>query len=242
MGKRYELIEQLKLLLHYFCSWFGSNSAVMFRVLFFTFLLYSFGSHSQGTAGIYKIRWQVDKRLTNNFTINNNFGNQNNLIIPAQLYDSVLNRIVQVVTNDLRTDTRILYLTNDRGNQLLTPTSIDQVGGLPRGTKRKAMQNEYLEYYVKFRIRVGVTKSTTIGTEVVNYSRLRPFVRVKMKAKTLNRWQSKRKSVRKGGFPSIGSVEFQVGGTTMTNNNALSIEQVVDMVFKGLEKFDEKIK
>jgi hypothetical protein len=48
--------------------------------------------------------------------------------------------------------------------------------------------------------------------------------------------------VRQGGFPSIGSVEFQVGGSTMTNNNALPIDQIVDMVFKGLEKFNRKIK
>jgi hypothetical protein len=142
----------------------------------------------------------------------------------------------------LRTETRLLYLTNDRGNQLVTSSRIDQVGGLPRGTKRKAMHAEYLEYYVKFRIHVGVTKSGTIGNEMVNYSRLRPYVRVKMKAKTLNRFQTKRKSVRQGGFPSIGSVEFQVGGTTMSNNNALPIEQVVNMVFKGLSRFESKIK
>lgn len=214
----------------------------MNRILLFVFVLSYISSFSQGTAGIYKVRWHVDKRLTNNFTVNNGFGNQNNLNIPPQLYDSVVNRIVQVVTHDLRTDTRMLYLTNDRGNQLLTPTRIDQVGGLPRGTKRKAMQAEYLEYYVKFRIRVGVTKTGTIGNETVNYSRLRPYVRVKMKAKTLNRFQTKRKSIRRGGFPSISSIEFQVGGTTMTNNNALPIEQVVDMVFRGLDKFDEKIK
>ena len=143
-------------------------------------MLFSFAVYSQGTAGIYKVRWHVDKRLTNNFTVDNAFGNQNNLNIPAQLYDSVVQRIIQVVTEDLRTDTRLLYITNDRGNQLVTPSRIDQVGGLPRGTKRKAMQTEYLEYYVKFRIRVGVNKSGTIGNEMVNYSRLRPYVRVKM--------------------------------------------------------------
>jgi len=212
----------------------------MYKLL--VFLLFSFSSLSQGTAGIYKVRWHVDKRLTNNFTVDNGFGNQNNLNIPAQLYDSVVQRIVQVVTEDLRTDTRMLYVTNDRGNQLVTPSRIDQVGGLPRGTKRKAMQTEYLEYYVVFRIRVGVTKTGSVGNEMVNYSRLRPYVRVKMKAHTLNRWQTKRKSVRQGGFPSIGSVEFQVGGSTMTNNNALPIDQIVGMVFKGLEKFNRKIK
>lgn len=214
----------------------------MYRILCFSFLFFSFALYSQGTAGIYKVRWHVDKRLTNNFTVDNAFGNQNNLNIPAQIYDSVVQRIIQVVTEDLRTDTRMLYVTNDRGNQLVTPSRIDQVGGLPRGTKRKAMQTEYLEYYVKFRIRVGVNKSGTIGNEMVNYSRLRPYVRVKMKAHTLNRWQTRRKSVRKGGFPSIGSVEFQVGGTTMTNNNALPIEQIAAMIFQGLEKFNQKIK
>jgi hypothetical protein len=214
----------------------------MYRILLLSFMLFSFAVYSQGTAGIYKVRWHVDKRLTNNFTIDNGFGSQNNLTIPNHLYDSVVQRIIQVVTEDLRTETRLLYLTNDRGNQLVTSSRIDQVGGLPRGTKRKAMHAEYLEYYVKFRIHVGVTKSGTIGNEMVNYSRLRPYVRVKMKAKTLNRFQTKRKSVRQGGFPSIGSVEFQVGGTTMSNNNALPIEQVVNMVFKGLSRFESKIK
>lgn len=214
----------------------------MRTILFITFIFNFFSNHAQSTAGIYKIRWHVDKRLTNNFTINTGFGNRNELIIPNALYDSVLNRVVHVVTQELRTDTRLVYLTNDRGNQLLTPSTIDQVGGLPRGTKRKAMKTEYMEYYVKFRIRVGVNKSGTVGTETMNYSRLRPYVRVKMKAYTLSFWQTRRKSVRKGGFPSIGSFEFQVGGTTMTNNNALPIEQVVNMVFQGLEKFEQKIR
>jgi hypothetical protein len=80
----------------------------------------------------------------------------------------------------------------------------------------------------------------TFGGVNASYSRLKPYVRVKMKAYGIDRRLKKRKSIRLGGFQSIGSFDFNMGGTTVTQTNGLPINEVLDMVFKGLKKFEDK--
>lgn len=209
-------------------------------ITFFLFAVFTYSSTlSQSTAGIYKFRWRVDSRLTNNFVVNNNGGNQ--LTIPTVLYDSVLRRVNQLVSQEMQCNTHMLYPINDKGKELKTPSTSGQVGGLPRGTKRRAMRTEYLDYYVKFKIIVGVNKTMTVGTTGANYSKLKPYVKVKMRVYGINKRLQRSKQCRQGGFNSIGSFEFNVGGTTITNTNAMPIEQVLDMIFKGLNKFESKV-
>jgi hypothetical protein len=81
----------------------------------------------------------------------------------------------------------------------------------------------------------------TVGTTGANYSRLKPYVKVKMRVYGINKRLQRSKQCRQGGFNSIGSFEFNVGGTTITNTNAMPIEQVLDMIFKGLNKFESKV-
>jgi hypothetical protein len=204
-------------------------------------------SFAQGTAGIYKVKWFIDKRLTNEVIINANGNGGGNfgldrLTIPPALYDSVVAEIQKIVQQDLRSDAQYIYPLSRSGRELRTINTAEQVGGLPRGTKRKAMRTEYKEYYVKFKIHVGLNKTFGIGGEVASYSRLKPFVRVKMKAYGLDRRLKYRKTTRLGDFKSIGSFEYNLGGVTVTNTNGLPIEEVLDMVFKGLEKFEHKVK
>jgi len=212
----------------------------MKKTVLLTLVLYiSLIAHAQPTgAGIYKMRWFVDKRLTNSFTVNN-VGTQP-LNIPDNLFDSVINEVLKLVKDELFTDARFIYPLNKKGNEMRYMTSSDLVGNLPRGTKKKGMKTEYMEYYVKFKINVGVNSIGSIGGEVVSYARLRPYVQVKMKAYGLDRRLKRRKSVRTAKFSSIGSFQYNVGGVTMTNNNAIPIEQVVSMVFQGFEKFKNK--
>lgn len=206
-----------------------------------------FLSFAQGTAGIYKVKWFIDKRLTNEVIINANGNGGGNfgldrLTIPPALYDSVVAEIQKIVQQDLRSDAQYIYPLSRSGRELRTNNTAEQVGGLPRGTKRKAMRTEYKEYYVKFKIHVGLNKTFGIGGEVASYSRLKPFVRVKMKAYGLDRRVKYRKTTRLGDFKSIGSFEYNLGGVTVTNTNGLPIEEVLDMVFKGLDKFENKVK
>ena len=212
----------------------------MKRLLLAAFVLVGSLVHSQGSAGVYKVRWTVDSRITNSFTINNT--GTNRLEIPTNLYDSVTRQILAIVKEELHTDAKLFYPINSNGEEMRFNGSSEQVGGLPRGTKRKAAATEYLEYYVKFKIRVGVNKTFTVGNEMASYNRLKPYVKVKMKAYGVDKRCKFRKHARKTGFRSLNSFEYNLGGTTMTNTNALPINEVVDMVFKGLEKFRGKIK
>jgi hypothetical protein len=197
-------------------------------------------AYSQGTAGVYKVRWNIDSRITNSFTINNT--GTNRLEIPANLQDSVTNLILAIVKEELGTNAKLFYPIKSNGEEMRFNASSEQVGGLPRGTKRKATATEYLEYYVKFKIRVGVNKTFSVGNEIASYNRLRPFVKVKMKAYGVDKRCKFRKRARKTGFKSLNSFEYNLGGTTMTNTNALPINEVVDMVFQGLEKFRSKVR
>lgn len=213
----------------------------MQKILLFIFLSAYLTSVAQGTAGIYKFRWTIDSRLRNRVVINN-AGDRNQNNIPTHLYDSVVNRVRKIVASELHTDTHYLYSLDKKGRERRMANTSDQIGGLPRGTKRQAMGTEYLEYYVKFKIRVDLNKTVSFGTEVASYSRLKPYVRVKMKAYGVDRRLKERKSSRTGGFKSIGSFNINVGGTTVTNTETPPIEEVLDMVFKGLIKFEEKVR
>jgi len=212
----------------------------MKKTVLLTLVLYiSLIAHAQPTgAGIYKMRWFVDKRLTNSFTINN--AGTTPLNIPTALCDSVVNEVMKLVKDELFTQVRLIYPLNNKGNEMRYVTTTDLVGGLPRGTKKKAMKTEYLEYYVKFKINVGVNSIGSVGGEVASYSRLKPYVRIKMKAYGLDRRVKRRKVARTAKFSSIGSFQYNIGGVTMTNTNAIPVEQVVSMVFQGLDKFKNK--
>lgn len=212
----------------------------MKRLLIVAFVLIGSLSFSQGTAGVYKVRWIIDSRITNSFTINNT--GTNRLEIPTNLQDSVTNQILAIVKEELHTNAKLFYPINNNGEEMRFNATSEQVGGLPRGTKRKATATEYLEYYVKFKIRVGVNKTFSFGNEMASYNRLRPYVRVKMKAYGVDKRCKFRKRSRKSGFKSLNSFEYNIGGTTMTNTNALPINEVVDMVFQGLEKFRGKVR
>lgn len=206
---------------------------LLFNILFHTI------ASAQTSAGIYKFKWRVDNRLVNNFIVNNAGGND--LRIPTLLYDSVMRRVNQLVSQEMQTETHLLYPLNDKGVELRTWSTPSQVGGLPRGSKRRAMRTEYLDFYVKFKIIAGVNKTMTIGGTTANYSRLKPYVKVKMRVYGIDKRIKRSKQSRQGGFNSIGSFEFNMGGTTVINTNALPIEQVLDMIFKGLTRFESKI-
>lgn len=214
-------------------------------VLTSCFIVLLLGAKAQESAGIYKFRWFVDKRITNSVVIENegaggNWANQ--LVIPQNLMDSVERMVKRLVAQEMRMETTYFFPQSNRGKDLKTATTAESVGGLPRGTRRRAMRTEYHQHYVKFKIQVGLNKTFGIGLGGANYSRLKPYVRVKMKSKGIARGSRYRKVTREGGFEGMNSFEYQVGGVTVTNTNALPVEQVFEMVIKGLQKFENKVK
>jgi hypothetical protein len=217
----------------------------MRSLLLFLLLTVQFVSFSQGTTGIYKVKWFIDSRFTNELIVNGNGGGNfglDRLNIPEALYDSVVMEIQEIVQQELKSDAQYIYPLSRSGKELRTVNTAEQVGGFPRGTKRKAMRTEYKEYYVKFKIHVGLNKTFGIGGEMASYSRLKPYVRVKMKAYGLDRRVKYRKYTRRSDFKSLNSFEYNLGGVNVTNTNGLAIEEVLDMVFKGLDKFRNKVK
>ncbi len=204
----------------------------MQKLIGLLFLVIGFNLYSQETAGIYNFKVNIDQLLTN----------QNQLNVPTILQDSLLSVVRRLVTQEVFTKTQWLFPLNKKGEPKKTRNTSTQIGNLPRGTKRQAMKTEYLEYYVKFRIIVGVNKPISLNNKVATYSLYKPYVRVKMKAYGLDRRVKYRKHIRLGGFNGINSVNMNVGGTTMSHINSLTIAEVFDMIFKGLDKFEKKVK
>lgn len=216
----------------------------MKSLLFSIAILSMFPLYSQEKTGVYKISWQIDKRLTNSFSVTNNgndFGN-GRINIPQNLMDSVVNEVLLIATQELKCDAHLLYPLSNKGTELMYRNTSEQVGSLPRGTRKKALRTEYLDYYMKVKIRVDVSKGPSIGNEVANYSRLHPYVRVKMKAYGADRRKKYRKSSYLGNFKSIGSFEYNLGGVTVTNTNAIPIQEIVTMTLQGLDKFKNKVR
>jgi len=77
----------------------------MKRLILAVFLFVGSLAHTQSSAGVYKVRWTIDSRITNSFTINNT--GTNRLEIPANLYDSVTNQILAIVKEELHTDAKL---------------------------------------------------------------------------------------------------------------------------------------
>ncbi|MES2799791.1 MAG: hypothetical protein V4638_07225 [Bacteroidota bacterium] len=217
----------------------------MRTIVLLSFIFFQTVAFAQEGAGIFKFRWFIDKQLTNDVIVTNgnagNFGVRT-LQIPQHLYDSVLSVVKRIAGQELRTDAKYIFPVNRRGKELKTSNGAEYVGNLPRGTRRQAMRSEYIENYVKVKIQVGLNKTVGIGIGVASYSRLRPYVRVKMKSYLGGRKVTYRKTTRNSDFPSLSSFEIDMGNTTVTNTNSMPIEQVLDMVFKGLDKFENKVK
>jgi hypothetical protein len=217
----------------------------MNRFLFSIFLFAQALVYSQGTtsqAGIYRVRLYVDKELTNQFLVSN--VNQSNIYSGFRFStiqrDSIMALIQETVKRQLFKDATLIYDMKGDGTPRKTIETGTYAGGYPKMTKRRAIYSYEEEVYVKVRILVEAFKGPGIGVAGVQYSNIHPSVKLKIKAYDASRKKIYSRKIRLWDFDKISSLQFSNAITTVTQTNALTSEQIYQMIKHTIRVFNDE--
>ena len=212
----------------------------MNKIFFFLFSFISLGVIAQGSAGVYKMRWRIDKRLTTGFQMEiagqGTTQDYNRFRMSDYMRDLVVDEALSTLDYLLNSKTELIYRKQKNGNSITTYSSQESVGGLPRSTKRKAIKEFEQDLYVRVYINVGSYKTTVFGFLGNGAYRIRPIVTVKIKAFGPDRRKVYKKRVRLSDFEKLNSVSYNIGNTTVTNSQTLNSEEIKEMVLKALQQ------
>ena len=198
------------------------------------------------TTAIYDFDWYIDPELVNRTTFdipNDGIGGNgfNRVFISQNVVDSVIRGIENLVGDKVPSTAKCVFRTNKNGRQITTANTIQTVGGLPSSSRKKALLAFERDYYADVFIRIGATKGPMIGDVYgTNVSRLRPFIILKVKVFDQEKRRVYRNRVRLRNFDKITRFQIGIAGINMTNRNALSQEQVSEMVFMAIEALRNK--
>lgn len=106
---------------------------------------------------------------------------------------------------------------------------------------KKALLAFERDYYADVLIRIGTTKGPIIGdVNGTNVTRLRPYIILKVKVFDQEKNRVYRNRIRLRNFDKITRFQVAIAGINMTNRNALSQEQISEMVFMAIEALRNK--
>ena len=212
----------------------------MNKLYAFVFCLSASFAFSQSSAGIYKMNWRIDKRLTTGFKMEiagqGSTQDLNRFRMPDNLRDLVLEELLSTSNYVLNSSTELIYRKRKNGNSIVSFSSQENVGGLPRSSKRAAIKEFEQDLYVKVYINVGAIKNTAFGVLGNGLYRIRPTVTVKIKVFGPDRKKVLKKKIRLTDFERLNSVSYNIGNTTVTNSQTLNAEEISDMVLKALRQ------
>lgn len=198
------------------------------------------------TTAIYDFDWIIDPELVNRTTFDmpndGNSGNGfNRVFISQNIIDSVIRGVENLVGDKVPSSAKCVFRTNKNGRQIATMNSVQTVGGLPSSSRKKALLAFERDYYADVLIRIGTTKGTIIGdVNGTNVTRLRPYIILKVKVFDQEKNRVYRNRVRLRNFDKITRFQVAIAGINMTNRNALSQEQISEMVFMAIEALRNK--
>lgn len=203
-------------------------------------------SNITATTAIYDFDWFIDPELVNRTTFDipndGNIGNGfNRVLISQNIVDSVIRGVENLVGDKVPSTAKCVYRINKNGRQIATRNTVQTVGDLPSSTRKKALLAFERDYYADVLIRIGTTKGPTIGDiNGTNVTRLRPFIVLKVKVFDQEKNRVYRNRVRLRNFDKITRFQIGIAGINMTNRNALSQEQISEMVFMAVEALRNK--
>ena len=196
------------------------------------------------SASIYRARFFIDKTLTNKVLVSTN-GSQNNFSgslfrMPLNYIDSIKQIIEQGVGKELYAVAECQYLKKENGKLKTTYNSGQYVGGLPKGWKKKAVFAFEKDLYVFLRIRINAFRGVQIGGANLNYSKVRPFVFIRLKAFDETRKKVFSKKIRIYDFEKLESVQYSLGSVSVRNSEVITPDQICAMLKKTFSKMSEK--
>ncbi len=198
------------------------------------------------TTAIYDFDWFIDPELVNRTTFdipNDGIGGDgfDLVFVSRNMLDSVTRAIEVLVGEKVPSTAKCVYTTDRNGRQISTRNTIQTVGGLPSSTRKKALLGFERDYYADVLLKFGTTRGPIIGDVYgTNVSRIRPYVLLKIKVFDQEKKRVYRNRVRLRNFKKITRLQVSVGGLNMTNRNALSQEQISEMVFMAIEALRNK--
>ncbi len=212
--------------------------------LFFLIMNQSLFAQQVSSASIYRARFFIDKTLTNKVLVSTN-GSQNNFSgslfrMPLNYIDSIKQIIEQGVGKELYAVAECQYLKKENGKLKTTYNSGQYVGGLPKGWKKKAVFAFEKDLYVFLRIRINAFRGVQIGGANLNYSKVRPFVFIRLKAFDETRKKVFSKKIRIYDFEKLESVQYSLGSVSVRNSEVITPDQICAMLKKTFSKMSEK--
>jgi hypothetical protein len=212
--------------------------------LFFLIVNQSLFAQQASSAGIYRARFFIDKTLTNKVLVSTS-GSQNNFseslfCMPLNYIDSIKQIVEQGVGKELYAVAKCEYLKKENGKLKTTYNSGQYVGDLPKGCKKKAILAFEKDLYVCLRIRINAFRGVQIGGANLNYSKVRPYVFIRLKAFDETRKKIYSKKMRIYDFEKLESVQYTLGSVSVRNSEIITPDQICAMLKKTFSKMSEK--
>lgn len=200
---------------------------------------------AQNRAGVFDIRFNIDRRLVNPVqvtsggnTIQN--GGFNRVRLSEVDLDSVRQMICRTISKELNAQTECVYRTSRSGRKITTWENGTQQRGMPRNRKKQAIRDFDKDFYVRVRLNYAISTGLTLGNSVFGTSRYRPVVFLTVRAYNSERKRVYIKRVSVNDFSRLQSMQYTINGVTVRNSEVLQPQQIREMLTKTLTEFSEK--
>jgi hypothetical protein len=214
-----------------------------FILIFIVELFFTLSSNAQNRAGIYKVNFYIDRKLTHPIQINNNIGQNGNLNATRLSdvdIDSIKKMIERTVATELRAQTEFIYRKNRKGKDIVTHDFGTTVRGLPTSCKKTAIKLFEKEYYVTVYINFGAVQRTSIGAALLGIKQYKPIVSIRINAYDEQRKRVYKKRVFVNDFEKLQGFETNINGVEIQNFQVLTTHQIREMLAKSLRELSER--
>ena len=200
---------------------------------------------AQDRAGIYRVYFNIDRKLTHPTQVSVN-GNivQNGALNATRLSDSDIDSIKKIiertVSTELRAQTEFIYRKNRNGKDIKTNDFGSTVRGLPVSSKRTAVRLYEKEYYVRVSIIYNAVQRTSIGAALIGMKQYRPVVTIRIIAFNEQRKPVYRKRIFVNDFEKLQGFQSNINGVEIQNFQVLTPQQIREMLAKSMQELIER--
>jgi hypothetical protein len=204
-------------------------------------LVLFYQSFAQSSAGIYSIRFYVDRRLVNPVQVTTNGsalqqGALNRVRLSDENIDSIKAVITRTVSSELNTKSECVYRKNKRGRDIKTFDGGNVVRGMPLSSKRQAIHEFDKDYYVQVRVSYSIASGVNLVNPILGTSRYRPLVYIQIIAFNAEKKRVYTKNVSVRDFDKLQSFQYTVNGVTVRNAEVLQPQQIYEMLVRSLQE------
>lgn len=204
-----------------------------------------FQSFAQNSAGIYAIRFYVDRRLVNpvQITTNGNSiqqGGLNRVRLSDANIDSIKAVITRTVSAELNANAECVYRKNRRGRDIKSYDGGNSVRGMPVSTRRQAIHDFDKDFYVQVRVSYSIASGVQLVNPILGTSRYRPVVFIQIMAFNAEKKRVYTKNVSVRDFEKLQSFQYTVNGVTVRNAEVLQPNQIQEMLVRSLQELRDR--